>query len=140
MDMAEIEPLISFLPKILKPEGKFVFSVLHPCFNSGDVTLIHEHSDAAVKSHRSYFVKIKNNYLVSRKLKGWGMRGQPKAQYYFHRPISEILNLCFKNGFVLNAIKEPSFAREETDSIWENVYRNIPAALVCGLVLNSRKS
>lgn len=135
MDMAEIEPLISFLPEVLKPGGKFVFSIMHPCFNSADITLIEEHSDAAGKPHRSYFVKIKNSYLISKKFKGWAMRGQPKAQYYFHRPISELLNLCFRNGFVLYAMREPSFTREKTDSIWENVYRNVPAALVCGLML-----
>lgn len=137
MDMAEIETLISFLPKILKPGGKFVFSIMHPCFNSADTTLIEEHSDAAVKPHRSYFLKIKNSYLVSKKFKGWAMRGQPKAQYYFHRPISELLNLCFKNGFVLNAIREPSFTRKKTNSIWENIYRHVPAALVCGLMLKN---
>jgi 2-polyprenyl-3-methyl-5-hydroxy-6-metoxy-1,4-benzoquinol methylase len=135
MDIAKIEPLINFLAGVLKPGGKFVFSIMHPCFNSADTTLVEEHSDAAGKPHRSFFVKIKNSYLVSRKFKGWGMREQPKAQYYFHRPLSEIFNLCFNNGFVLNAIREPSFTRKRTDSIWENVYRNIPAALICGLVL-----
>ncbi|OGO43854.1 MAG: hypothetical protein A2137_00790 [Chloroflexi bacterium RBG_16_58_8] len=135
MDIENIEPLISYLPKILKNNGKFVFSIMHPCFNSADVTLVQEHSDAANKPHRSYFLKITGNYLVSRKFKGWAMRGQPKTQYYFHRPLSEILNLCFKNGFLLNSIREPSFTREKTGSIWENVYKNTPAALVCGLIL-----
>ena len=135
MDIENIEPLISFLPRVLKHKGKFVFSILHPCFNSGDVLLIHEHNDAAGKPHHNYFVKVKNNYLVSRKFKGCGMRGQPEAQYYFHRPISEILNLCFKNGFVLNAMKEPPFMRKKTDSIWENVFKNTPAAMICRLVL-----
>ena len=34
--MASITPLLSVLPELLKPGGRFVFSVTHPVFNSGD--------------------------------------------------------------------------------------------------------
>lgn len=34
MNMAEIEPLMSALAILLKPGGRRVFSVLHPCFNN----------------------------------------------------------------------------------------------------------
>ena len=44
-DIENIEPLIGFLPKILKTNGKFVFSLLHPCFNSGEYTLVYERND-----------------------------------------------------------------------------------------------
>src|SRR5581483_1232154 len=37
MDMAVIQPLFTALPKLLKAGGCFVFSVMHPCFNSGRV-------------------------------------------------------------------------------------------------------
>src|SRR5437762_11300760 len=37
MDMAAIEPLAETLPKLLKPGGRFVFSVTHPCFNTTGV-------------------------------------------------------------------------------------------------------
>ena len=36
MDMAVITPLAETLPKLLKPNGKFVFSVTHPVFNSNE--------------------------------------------------------------------------------------------------------
>ncbi len=134
MDIEKIEPLIRFLPKILKDNGKFVFSILHPSFNSGDITLMHEHSDVPGKPHHSYFVKVRN-YLVSRKYKGIAMRGQPKLQYYFHRPLSEILNLCFNNGFYMNGLREPSFGSGASDSIYGNVFKNNPAAIICSFVL-----
>jgi 2-polyprenyl-3-methyl-5-hydroxy-6-metoxy-1,4-benzoquinol methylase len=35
MDMAALSPLVLALKKILKTGARFVFSVLHPCFNSG---------------------------------------------------------------------------------------------------------
>jgi 2-polyprenyl-3-methyl-5-hydroxy-6-metoxy-1,4-benzoquinol methylase len=34
MDMSDIYPLFEALTDVLKPGGLFVFSVLHPCFNS----------------------------------------------------------------------------------------------------------
>jgi 2-polyprenyl-3-methyl-5-hydroxy-6-metoxy-1,4-benzoquinol methylase len=42
MDMASIDPLVSSLSSLLKAEGRFVFSVLHPCFNSAGVKLVAE--------------------------------------------------------------------------------------------------
>ena len=33
-DIADIEPLIQSLSRLLKVGGRFVFTVLHPCFNS----------------------------------------------------------------------------------------------------------
>ena len=34
MDIPTIEPVLTTLPSLLKPSGRFVFSVQHPCFNS----------------------------------------------------------------------------------------------------------
>ena len=34
MDLAQIRPLVETLPRILKAEGRFVFSIAHPCFNN----------------------------------------------------------------------------------------------------------
>ena len=134
MDIENIEPLITFLPLILKNNGKFIFSVLHPCFNSGEMTLIHEYNDLGGKINNNYYIKIKN-YLISQKLKGIGMPCQPKAQYYFHRPLNELFNICFKNNFYMNNIIEPSF-KETTDSkLFSNVYKNIPPAIICGFKL-----
>ena len=134
MDIKNIEPMISFLPEILKNYGRFVFSILHPCFNSGEASQVNEHTDYGGKDHNTYYVKT-SNYLISQAIKGIGMVGQPKVQYYFHRPLSEILNLCFKNGFYMDGIREPSFKNTESTSTWENVFKNNPPAIVCGFKL-----
>jgi ubiquinone/menaquinone biosynthesis C-methylase UbiE len=134
MDIENIEPMISFLPGILKNNGKFVFSILHPCFNSGEASQVNEHTDFGGEVHNSYYVKI-SNYLISRRVKGLAMRGQPKIQYYFHRPLSEILNLCFKYGFYMDGMREPSFRNSESQSTWANVFKYNPAAIVCSLEL-----
>ena len=38
-DMAEIEPLFRSLYGLLKPGGRFVFSIMHPCFNQAHTAL-----------------------------------------------------------------------------------------------------
>ncbi len=135
MDMENIEILINYIPLILKRNGKFVFSVLHPCFNSGENVLLFEHDESGGIVQNKYYVKI-SNYLVEKSSLGLGMIGQPKPQYYFHRPVSTLLSYCFKTGFVLDAYEEPSFTDiDNSDKIYDNVFKHIPAALICRLRL-----
>src|SRR5512133_1023772 len=44
MDMAEVQPLMNALAKLLRPGGRFVFALTHPCFN-GDSDHVAEMSD-----------------------------------------------------------------------------------------------
>jgi 2-polyprenyl-3-methyl-5-hydroxy-6-metoxy-1,4-benzoquinol methylase len=132
MDMEAIVPLARRLPEILKQGGSFVFSVMHPCFNSGEVILCHERFDAGDDVKDVYSVKI-SNHLVEKPSLGIGMVGQPRPQYYFHRPTSELLRPFLQAGLVLDAIEEPSFKDLDSTRIFDNVFKNIPAALVCRL-------
>ena len=133
MDMENIEVLIRHVPEMLKEDGVFVFSVLHPCFNSAENVLVHERDDLGGEVKNRYCVKM-SNYLVEKAHLGVGMMGQPRSQYYFHRPVSTILRYCFESGFVLDAYEEPAFPDlEHADSIYDNVFRHIPPALVCRL-------
>lgn len=54
----------------------------------------------------------------------------------FHKTLIEptIVKHFFANGFVLEALEEPSFSKIENSSrIYDNVYQHIPPALVCRL-------
>ena len=133
-DMADIEPLIKSIPQLLKNGGKFVFSLLHPCFNSGETTLVHEKSDIGGEVHHNYFIKA-SNYLKIQNNKGIGIVGQPVPQWYFHRPISEYFRICFNAGFCLTDLREPSFKETKSKNIFDNVFINNPPALVCGFKL-----
>lgn len=136
MDMENIEVLINHLPKMLKRDGIFVFSILHPCFNSGENILIHEKDDLGGEVKGKYYVKIRD-YLIEKSILGIGMMGQPKPQYYFHRPVSTILKYFFESGFVLDAYEEPSFTNiKNSNSIYDNVYKHIPPALICRLKIS----
>jgi ubiquinone/menaquinone biosynthesis C-methylase UbiE len=111
MDMSSITPLISSLPRILKPQGRFVFSVVHPVFNSGTARHVAEQfeHDGEVMTRSGIAV---TEYTEPFAYKGFGIPGQPEPQHYFHRPISLLFNTCFKYGFVLDDMEEPVFPRE----------------------------
>jgi ubiquinone/menaquinone biosynthesis C-methylase UbiE len=138
MDMAEIEPLISTLPRLLKPGGRFVWSVTHPVFNSGDAILIAEAEEEGTSLVTKYRIKL-GDYLTSRVVMGSGMDGQPEQHHYFHRPVSVLFNLCFKHGFVLDGFEEPAFpvgtpSRSGQGLSWAN-FNAIPQVLVARMRL-----
>jgi len=130
MDMTTIDPLMSALSQLLKAGGRFIFSVLHPCFNNGS-NMVVETEDREGEIVRTYSVKV-SKYIQPSVTKGLGIIGQPVPQYYFHRPISVLFNACFKAGFILDGLEEPVFP-QPTDATspfgWGN-YNEIPPALV----------
>lgn len=136
MDMATIEPLFRSLARLLKPGGRFVFSVTHPCFNNASCQLVAETQDRDGDFATVYFVKI-SAYLDPPVQRGIGIVGQPQPHYYFHRPLSQLLNTGFRAGFVLDGIEEPAFAGEVEPArvySWSN-YTQIPPVLVARLRL-----
>jgi hypothetical protein len=108
MDMPSITPLISTLPKMLKPQGRFVFSLSHPAFNSGTARHVAEWSDCDGEEMTRSSITVAD-YAKPFAHKGIGVPDQPEPQYYFHRSISLLFNTCFKYGFVLDGMEEPVF-------------------------------
>jgi 2-polyprenyl-3-methyl-5-hydroxy-6-metoxy-1,4-benzoquinol methylase len=138
MDMSSIEPLISTLPKLLKNGGRFVFSVLHPAFNSGTTRLVAEEFDTGDKLVFRAGVTV-TDYAEPFHHMGLGIPGQPVPQHYFHRPVSLLFNTCFKQGFVLDGIEEPTFP-DDADlksgmPLSFGNMRAIPPVLVARMVL-----
>jgi SAM-dependent methyltransferase len=135
MDMADIDVLVRSLPALLQKDGRFVFSITHPCFNSGEAVQMHEREDLGGVLKDRYSVKM-SNYLLSSQNLGLGMVGQPRPQYYFHRPLSRLLNSFFQAGLVLDALEEPSFPADTgSERLFDNVFQNMPPALVCRLTM-----
>jgi 2-polyprenyl-3-methyl-5-hydroxy-6-metoxy-1,4-benzoquinol methylase len=137
MDMAVIHPLVSALAELLRPGGRFVFSVLHPAFNSTGTSLwLEEATSATGELVVSRGVKVMR-YLEPEARRGIGIRGQPHAQYYFHRPLSVLLNVCFGVGFVLDGIEEPGFGPGDEgpgEFSWVR-FQGIPPVLVARMRL-----
>jgi len=139
MDMASIEPLVSSLRELLRAEGRFVFSVTHPCFNSGSVKLLaEERTTEAGHLVTRYSINV-SEYIRPKSTKGVAMKGQPIPQYYFDRPISILFNACFNAGFVLDGVEEPAFQVSAGDGRpnWLNI-THIPPVLVARMRLLGR--
>jgi len=133
-DMADLEPLFRVLPRLLKPDGVFVFSLAHPAFNNAStVHVLEEADEGEIKT--IYSVKT-SRYMTPYHAKGLALRNQPKPQMYFERPLQYYLNLGFQNGFVLDAFAERAFPPEhpqDTPLGWGGKFSEIPPALVARL-------
>ncbi len=136
-DMTEVEPLFRGVASLLKPEGRFVFSVPHPAFNSSYIRRVAEEEDREGKLVVEYTLKV-TGYIQPRTDKGLGIIGQPAAQFYFHRPLSLLYDLAFQQGFRLDGISEPVFPADmagERPFSWAN-YAGIPPVLVSRMRLS----
>jgi SAM-dependent methyltransferase len=135
MDMASIEPMTSASSRLLRPGGRFVFSTLHPAFNSGETVPTAElvYRDADWRS--VYSVKV-SSYGGVAAMKGTAIQGQPVEQWYFHRPLAEILRPFFDHGFVLDGLEEPLLdPSDHTPGSPSHVFTEIPGVLVARLRL-----
>lgn len=134
MDVAEIGPLMRALSRLLRPGGRFVFSVSHPCFQTNGTRMCAEMEDRDGELVTVYSVKV-SEYLEAKMHRGIGIIGQPQAHYYFDRPLSLLLGEGFAAGFTLDGLEEPAFqpgAKAGHPLGWAN-FPQIPPVLVARL-------
>jgi 2-polyprenyl-3-methyl-5-hydroxy-6-metoxy-1,4-benzoquinol methylase len=136
MDMADIDPLMAALAVLLKPGGRFVFSVLHPCFNNAATVQMGELEDRNGVLVATYSVKV-SRYNTPFTQVGLAMDGQPVPHPYFHRPLSLLLAPALNAGLVVDGIEEQAFPPDNsagtTPLAWNGRFSEIPAALIVRL-------
>jgi 2-polyprenyl-3-methyl-5-hydroxy-6-metoxy-1,4-benzoquinol methylase len=144
-DMAEIKPLMRALARLLRPAqagprpgGRFVFSVLHPCFNSPHMAHVAEMEDREGDIVTVYSVKV-FGYLSPTVARAVAMRGQPKPQLVFHRPLQALLGAGFDAGFILDGLEERAFPPDHPAGKnplgWGANFSEIPPVLVARMRL-----
>lgn len=137
MDMADIDPLMKALASVLRINGRFVFSVLHPCFNNPSTVQMGELEDRAGALVTTYSVKI-SRYLTPYTQVGLAMDGQPVPHPYFHRPLGALFAPALEAGLLLDAIEECAFPPEHMGGgsplSWNGRFSQIPAALVVRMI------
>jgi SAM-dependent methyltransferase len=139
MDMAALEPLAEALGRLLRPGGRFVFSIGHPCFQGPGMRRVAEEEDCdgRIFTHRALKV---SQYATPAAYRGLGILNQPEPHYYFHRSLSLLLAPFFRTGLALDGLEEPVFpegAQGRREFSWEN-YREIPPLLIARLRLRDR--
>ena len=138
-DIANIETLFQTLPKLLKPNGVFVFSITHPAFNNASSAHLVEEADDEGEMKITYAIKT-SRYMTPHNQRGLALRNQPKAQVYFDRPLQYYLNLGFQNGFVLDGFEERAFPPEtpQTHPLgWGGKFSEIPPVIVARMRLSA---
>ncbi len=131
-DMADIETLFQTLPRLLKSNGPFVFSLTHPAFNNASTVHVVEEVDDEGQIKTVYSVKS-SRYMTLYQAKGLALLSQPKPQMYFERPLQYYLNLGFQNGFVLDGFEERAFPSDHPQTSplgWGGKFSEIPPVLI----------
>lgn len=132
-DMSEIRPLMRALARLLRAGGRFVFSVMHPCFNTPLTTHVAEMQDREGELTTVYSVKV-SHYMTPSHDRTVALVGQPKPQIIFHRPLEVLLGPVFEAGFVLTALEERAFPKDHPSSrnplAWGGQLSEIPPVLI----------
>jgi 2-polyprenyl-3-methyl-5-hydroxy-6-metoxy-1,4-benzoquinol methylase len=134
MDMETIEPLAKTLPNLLKAAGRFIFSIMHPCFHQMGARMLLEEETCDGRLVITPAIKV-TKYMTPFRAEGIGIRGQPVPQTYFHRPLQDLLRPFFESGLVIDGLEERAFAGRRTESpklSWDT-FDEIPPALVVRL-------
>jgi hypothetical protein len=136
MDIAEIDSLMMAIAVVLHPAGRFIFSILHPCFNNPSVVQTGELEDRGGTIVRTFSVKV-SRYLTPYTQAGLAISGQPVPHLYFHRPLGEILRSAFEAGLVVDGFEEHAFPADHLESrfelSWNGRFSEIPPVLVVRL-------
>lgn len=122
MDIPETAPLASALPRLLTADGRFVFSITHPCFNRLGTRFVAESAfvSGELVTRRGLLI---HRYLTPESGEGVAIQGQPVNQWYFDRPLSLLLDPFFREGLALDGLEEPAFPPGEHE---ERLWRGTP--------------
>ena len=129
VDDKTLENIFSCIRKLLKTNGTFVFSILHPCFGLIPVRRsLKIPFDSEKNTDR---IIIVDNYFDEGKSSIELAKGHPTDQ--FHRTISTYVNHLASNGLMIEAMIEPKPTLEQQQKYpreaWQD-YDRIPVFLI----------
>lgn len=104
MDVSGLDKAIGEFRRVMKRNGKLVFSVMHPCFSSPTVCgWVRKPEDSQRKEDWLYW-KVDGYFDRSPQI--WRYYDWPPA-YSFHRPLSDYVKLLIENDFIITEFEEP---------------------------------
>lgn len=114
MDIENYEGAIMQVARVLKPGGRFVFILYHPCFGwsrrkDGEIMCRWEYRTFEDGSREPHYLKIFEYFTNhSYEMRWLDDRGHEIAvTTLFHRTLTDYMRSLRKNGFVVSQIEEP---------------------------------
>lgn len=105
MFIKRYEEAIQEVARVLKPHGRFVFSLLHPCFLTPGSGWILE--DSLDKKTRKRIGWKTDNYHLKLVYHGVMVECDTKETYYFCRTLEDYFRALRRAGFVVEDLREP---------------------------------
>jgi len=100
-DIEDYRKAISEVSRVIKPGGRFVFSIPHPCFETMTI------NGERVHSSERYFGEVK--YPIH-----WNMErlAEPFKTISFHRTLTAYFNALNRSSFYVSELVEPKLTEE----------------------------
>jgi ubiquinone/menaquinone biosynthesis C-methylase UbiE len=115
MDIERYEEAISEVARVLKENGRFVFSITHPCFEYGGTTdggpiaewKCEEGKNAA--EGKKMYLEVRNYFSITKYEVCWDMERlvKPFQTTSFHRTLTDYFRALHKSGLVVTRLVEP---------------------------------
>jgi ubiquinone/menaquinone biosynthesis C-methylase UbiE len=116
MDIERYEDAISEVARVLKKNGRFVFSITHPCFEYGNTVggepiaewkFEEETENAAEKE--AVHLEIRRYFGIIKCEVSWNMKRlvKPFKTTSFHRTLTDYFRALHNSGFVVTRLVEP---------------------------------
>jgi SAM-dependent methyltransferase len=115
MDIEYYEEAVSEVARVLGKNGRFVFSIIHPCFDAcetadGETIAQWRYTDDAGASDVSAaHMEIRRYSVTARCQVPWNMERllKPFETTAFHRTLTDYFQALYKSGFAVTRLVEP---------------------------------
>jgi len=116
MDIERYEDAISQVARVLKKNGRFVFSITHPCFEYGDTVSgepiaewKYEDGKENATEGKPGHLEIRRYFGITRCEVSWDMNRlvKPFQTTAFHRTLTDYFRALHKSGLVVTRLVEP---------------------------------
>ena len=135
-DVRDYRRAIREIERVLKPDGRFLFSIMHPAFASAPIRgWVQEPRDSNRNEDRQY---VKVDRYFDRTTEAWGFGDGPRVTS-FHRPLRDYFEALSEAGFLVRRLEEPvppPEAIEARPRDFMNEYDRVPLFLILEAIKN----